>query len=139
MDLLKDYDITILYHPTKANVVADALSRNALSMGILAFIHVGERPIVIDVQTLANQFVRLDVSKPSRDTVQHGHAKDVTIANDGMLRMQSWICVPNVDGLREVRISETRRIASETENSEMEIGAYYHGLCRWTSTDFEKV
>ena len=36
MELLKDYDITILYHPGKANVVADALSRKAGSMGCLA-------------------------------------------------------------------------------------------------------
>ena len=36
MELLKDYDITILYHPGKANVVADALSRKAGSMGSLA-------------------------------------------------------------------------------------------------------
>jgi len=34
MELLKDYDCTILYHPGKANVVADALSRKL--MGSLA-------------------------------------------------------------------------------------------------------
>ena len=29
MELLKNYDITILYHSGKVNVVADALSRKA--------------------------------------------------------------------------------------------------------------
>ena len=36
LELLKDYDMTILYHPGKANVVADALSRKAVSIGSLA-------------------------------------------------------------------------------------------------------
>ncbi|XP_070041145.1 uncharacterized protein [Nicotiana tomentosiformis] len=49
LELLKDYDITILYHPGKANVVVDALSRKAESMGSLAYIPVGERPLVLDV------------------------------------------------------------------------------------------
>ncbi|WMV33444.1 hypothetical protein MTR67_026829, partial [Solanum verrucosum] len=31
LELLKDYDISILYHPVKANVIVDALSR--LSIG----------------------------------------------------------------------------------------------------------
>ena len=35
MELLKDYDCTIDYHPGKANVVADALSRK--SIGSLAY------------------------------------------------------------------------------------------------------
>ena len=38
LELLKDYDMTILYHPDKANVVADALSRKAVSMGSLAML-----------------------------------------------------------------------------------------------------
>ena len=41
LELLKDYDMTILYHPGKANVVADALSRKAVSMGSLAMLQVG--------------------------------------------------------------------------------------------------
>ena len=36
MELLKDYDITILYHLGISNVGADALSRKAGSMGCLA-------------------------------------------------------------------------------------------------------
>ena len=54
LELLKDYDITILYHPGKANVVADALSRKSASMGSFAYIPVGERPLDLDVQALAN-------------------------------------------------------------------------------------
>ena len=53
LELLKDYDITILYHPGKANVVADALSRRAESSGSLAYLPAAERPLALDVQTLA--------------------------------------------------------------------------------------
>jgi len=65
-ELLKDYDITILYHPGTANVVADALRRKAQSMGSLAFIPAEERPLALYIQYLANRLVRLDISEPSR-------------------------------------------------------------------------
>ncbi|XP_070036104.1 uncharacterized protein [Nicotiana tomentosiformis] len=92
--------------------------------------------LAADVQTLANQFVRLDVSMSSRilsctvarsslyehirerqyvdphlfflkDTVHQGGAKQVAVEDDGVLRMQGHICVPNVDGLRELILEET--------------------------------
>ncbi|XP_070021837.1 uncharacterized protein [Nicotiana sylvestris] len=104
-------------------------------MGSLAYILVGERPLASDVQALANQFVRLDVSEPShvqactvaqsslyerirgrqyndpyllvlRDIMRHGGSKQVTIGDDRILRMQSRICVPNMDGLLELIIEE---------------------------------
>ncbi|XP_070003340.1 uncharacterized protein [Nicotiana sylvestris] len=128
LEQLKEYDITILYHPGKSNVVANALSRKSVSMGSLAYILVGERLLALDVQALANQFMRLDVSQPSRvlacttahssllerirdrqyddphlcvlkDMVQHVGAKQVILGDDGVLRLQGRVSVPNVDGL----------------------------------------
>ncbi|XP_070014829.1 uncharacterized protein [Nicotiana sylvestris] len=37
-----------------------------------------------------------------KDTIQHGDAKEVTIRDDGALTMQDRLCMPNVDGLREL-------------------------------------
>ena len=61
MELLKDYDIIILYHRGKTNVVADALSRKAGSMGNLAHLQFSRRPLSRRVQNLANDFMRLEV------------------------------------------------------------------------------
>ncbi|XP_070047009.1 uncharacterized protein [Nicotiana tomentosiformis] len=36
-----------------------------------------------------------------QEKVRRGDARDVTIGNDSVMRMQGRICVPNVDGLRE--------------------------------------
>ena len=55
MEQLKDYDITILYHPGKANVVADALSRKAGRMGSLAHLQLSRRPMAREVKTLSNE------------------------------------------------------------------------------------
>ena len=61
MELQKDYDNTILYHPGKTNVVADALSRKTGSMGSLAHLQFSRRPLAREVQTLANDLIRLEV------------------------------------------------------------------------------
>ena len=43
LELLKDHDCDTIYHPSKANVVADALSRK--SSGSLAHISIEKRPL----------------------------------------------------------------------------------------------
>ena len=123
IELLKDYDLTILYHLGKENVVADALSRRVPSMGSLAHLRVEERPFAIEVQSLARQLIRLDLSPtPSvlafvearsslydqirthqfddaglctlRDKVLRGDAKSATIDSEGVLRINGRLCVP---------------------------------------------
>ncbi|XP_070045195.1 uncharacterized protein [Nicotiana tomentosiformis] len=120
-------------------MVVDALSRKAESMESLVFILVGESPLMMDVLALANIFIRLDVSEHSRvlacvvsqsslfecikarqyddphllvlrDTVQHNDAKEVTIGDDGMLRLRGLICMPNVDGLWELILEEAHSL-----------------------------
>ncbi|XP_070016984.1 uncharacterized protein [Nicotiana sylvestris] len=86
LELHKDYDITNFYHPGKANVVADALSRRVESLGSLAYLPATERKRQYDDHHLL----------VLKDTVQGGDAKKVTMGDDGALRMQGRLYVPNV-------------------------------------------
>ena len=135
MELLKDYNITILYHPGKANVVADALSRKAGSMGSLAHLQVSRRPLAREVQTLANDFMRLEVNEKGgflasvearssflekikgkqfddeklskiRDMVLRGEAKEAIMDEEGFLRIKGRVCVPRVDDLIHTILTE---------------------------------
>ena len=50
MELIKDYDLVIDYHPGKANVVADALSQK--SSVTLVHIRTAYVPLLLDLKTL---------------------------------------------------------------------------------------
>ena len=59
--MLKDYDIDILYHPGKANVVAYALSRK--SMGSLTDVQPERRDMVWEIKRLSSLGDRLTISE----------------------------------------------------------------------------
>ncbi|EOY08599.1 CCHC-type integrase [Theobroma cacao] len=61
MELLKDYYCTILYHPGKANMVADALSQKL--MGSLAHISMDKRSLIREMHSLGDMGVHLEVSE----------------------------------------------------------------------------
>ena len=60
MELLKDYDCSIQYHPGKTNVVADALSRK--SSGSLAHISSERRAVIKELHALMDQGVFFQIS-----------------------------------------------------------------------------
>lgn len=57
---------SILYHPSKANMVVDALRRKAVSMGSLVHLNIKEKPLALDIQSLANRLVQFDVLDSNR-------------------------------------------------------------------------
>lgn len=61
MEILKDYDIYILYHSGKKNVVKDALSQDEVSMGRLSFISTSERLFTWAIEYLAKLMVLHDI------------------------------------------------------------------------------
>ncbi|KAH0670724.1 hypothetical protein KY285_025700 [Solanum tuberosum] len=68
LELLKDYDMSVLYHPGKANVVADALSR--LYMGSVAHVEDEKKDLVREVHRLAQLGVQL-VDSPKGGFMVH--------------------------------------------------------------------
>ncbi|KAH0784240.1 hypothetical protein KY290_003838 [Solanum tuberosum] len=126
LELLKDYDMRVHYHPGKAIVVADALSR--LSMGSVDHVEDEKKELVRDVHRLARLGVPLVDSTKSGVMVHNGSessfvvdvkakksldpilvelkelvlkksVEDFLQGGDGVLRYQGWLCVPDVDGL----------------------------------------
>lgn len=137
MKLLKDYDITILYHLGQANVIADALSKKVESMGNLACLAVTKRLLANEMHSLANGFMQLDISQRGglltnvearftfldqikakqfedvklseiRDKVLHGEAEEAILDGEGILHIKERDCVPHVGNLISTILDETR-------------------------------
>ena len=134
LELVNDYDCTISYHPGKANVVADALSRKYV--GNLAYLITEEPLLLLELQRLdlpivvrtgsrylmaqlsvrptlpqriqtaqSDDPVLLRIIEQTRDNGKPGFLLDHT----GTLRFGSRLCVPDADGLRDEILAEAHR------------------------------
>ena len=76
-EFLKDYDISVHYHPGKANVVDNALCR--LSIGSVARVEKKGKELLKDVHSISRLGVRLMSISDSGVTVQSGEESSLVV------------------------------------------------------------
>ncbi|KAA0036538.1 pol protein [Cucumis melo var. makuwa] len=129
LELVKDYDCEILYHPDKANVVADALSRKvAHSAAVITkqtpllrdferaeiAVSVGEvtaQLAQLSVQlTLRQKIIAAQLNDPylveKRSMVETGQGEDFSISSDDGLMFEGRLCVPEDSAVKTELLTE---------------------------------
>ena len=129
MEFLKDYDFELLYHPGKVNVVADALSRKTVHTAHLMIkevellekfrdmrlqVELGSESIKCSALTISSDFLDsvrerqlLDASlNRIKEQLGSDEARDFALGNDGILRFQGRICVPDDAEVRKLILEE---------------------------------
>ncbi|KAL0544263.1 hypothetical protein IC582_019376 [Cucumis melo] len=108
LELVKDYDFEILYHPGKANVVVDALSRKVSHSSALitrqAPLHrdFEQAEIAVSVGAVTMQLAQLT----KRGLAEVGQAVEFSISSDGGLLFERRLCVPSDSAVKTELLSE---------------------------------
>ena len=116
MELIKDYDCVIDYHPGRANVVADALSRKTVQTlrALNANLSLSDDgTVVAELVARPNLLNRvLEAQKKDEkisaiiDQIRDGKETEFTVNENGVLYYKDRVCVPNDDELRKAILEE---------------------------------
>ena len=116
MELIRDYDCVIDYHPGNANVVADALSRKLVQMLRALNAHLSlsdDGAIVAELVAkpdLLNRVLEAQKNdkKISAIVSQIGERKETefSVKEDGSLYYKDRVCVPNDSELKKAILEE---------------------------------
>jgi hypothetical protein len=130
LELIKDYDCSINYHPGKANVVANALSRK--SYGFSTTLLTTQKHIIIDLEGLGVEVVisssqsylaslsvqptlieKINASQGCdpqlmkiMEEVRGGNRLEFNISNDSALRFGDRLCVPKDSAIKREILEE---------------------------------
>ncbi|GAU23275.1 hypothetical protein TSUD_281700 [Trifolium subterraneum] len=132
LEFVKDYDFELSYHPGKANVVEDALSRKSLHMSSLI---VKELELIEEFRDLSlvcevtSDIVKLEMLKltnPFLEKVREyqkgdekvmervalvieGQENDFKIDENGVVKYRGRVCIPDVAELKRMILDEGHR------------------------------
>ena len=116
MELIKDYDCMIDYHPGKANVMADALSRKSLQMLRALNAHLSltdDGTVVAELiarPKMLNRVLEAQNNDKKISTIvkQIGDGKEIEfeVKEDGVLYYKDRVCVPDDNDLRKDILDE---------------------------------